>query len=104
MHYIYPARFNWNLYKVHVLHILSQTCCNLVVNTIVKGEKEGDLTQSYDKTPYTNRKFKNQRTTHKSHQNFDYTTIADDLGRSVGVATVIKLVWLNRFTGTQPSH
>ena len=27
-------------------------------------EKEGDLTQSYDKTPYTNRKFENQRTTH----------------------------------------
>ena len=31
-------------------------------------EKEGDLTQSYDKTPYTNRKFENQRTTHKRHQ------------------------------------
>ena len=30
--------------------------------------KEGDLTQSYDKTPYTNRKFENQRTTHKRHQ------------------------------------
>ena len=42
-------------------------------------EKEGDLTQSYDKTPYTNRKFENQRTTHKRHQNFDYTTIADRL-------------------------
>ena len=27
-----------------------------------------------------------------------------DLGRSVGVTTVIQLVWLNRFTGTQPSH
>ena len=34
-------------------------------------EKEGDLTQSYDKTPYTNRKFENQRTTHKRRQNFD---------------------------------
>ena len=31
-------------------------------------EKEGDLTQSYDKTPYTNRRFENQRTTHKRHQ------------------------------------
>ena len=27
-----------------------------------------------------------------------------DLGRSVGVTTVIQLVWLNRFTGTQPTH
>ena len=31
-------------------------------------EKEGDLTQSYDKIPYTNRKLENQRTTHKRHQ------------------------------------
>ena len=27
-----------------------------------------------------------------------------DFGRSVGVTTDIKLVWLNQFTGTQPSH
>ena len=27
-----------------------------------------------------------------------------DLGRSVGVTTVIQRMWLNRFTGTQPSH
>ena len=26
------------------------------------------------------------------------------LGRSVGVTTVTKLVWLNQFTGSQPSH
>ena len=31
-------------------------------------EKEGDLTQSYDKTAYTNRKFENTRTTHKRNQ------------------------------------
>ena len=50
-------------------------------------EKEGDLTQSYDKTPYTNRKFENQRTTHtNATKNFDYITIAD-LGRSVGVTS-----------------
>ena len=49
-------------------------CINL------QGEKEGDLTQSYDKTPYTNRKFENQRTTHtNATKNFDYTTIADRL-------------------------
>ena len=44
----------------------------------IRIEKE-DLTQSYDKSPYTNRKFENQRTTDKRHQNFDYTTIADRL-------------------------
>ena len=46
---------------------------------IEKREKEGDLTQSYDKTPYTNRKLENQRTTHNATKNFDYTTIADRL-------------------------
>ena len=36
--------------------------------TLTKREKEGDLTQSYDKIPYTDRKFENQRTIHKCHQ------------------------------------
>ena len=27
-----------------------------------------------------------------------------DLGRSAGVTIAIQLVWLNRFTGSQPSH
>ena len=27
-----------------------------------------------------------------------------DLGRSVGVTIATQLVWLNRFTGFQPSH
>ena len=51
-----------------------------VYDHTLRGEKEGDLTQSYDKTPYTNRKFENQRTTHtNATKNFDYTTIADRL-------------------------
>ena len=44
---------------------------DMINNWIVElREKEGDLTQSYDKTPYTNRKFENKRTTHKRHQKF----------------------------------
>ena len=35
--------------------------------TNVDREKEGDLTQSYDKNPYTNRKFENQKPTQKRH-------------------------------------
>ena len=46
--------------------------------------------------------------TNGQHKNATKTSITQrlrtDLGRSVGVTTVIKLVWLNRFTGTQPSH
>ena len=39
---------------------------------------EGYLTQSYDKSPHTNRKFENQCTTRKRHQNVDY--IYNDCG------------------------
>ena len=38
----------------------------------VQREKERDLTQSYDKSPYTYRKIHKNAT-----KNFDYTTIAD---------------------------
>ena len=57
-------------------------CSIVIMFTISKmnsREKEGDLTQSYDGSPYTNRKFNNQLTTQKRHKNFDYTTIADRL-------------------------
>ena len=44
-----------------------------------KREKEGDLTQSYEKTPIPteNSKTKGQHT--NATKNFDYTTIADRL-------------------------
>ena len=50
--------------------------------------------------PTDNSKTKGQ---HKNAtKTFDYTTILrTDLGQSVGVTTVIQLVCLNRFTGTQ---
>ena len=51
-------------------------------------EKEGDLTQSYDKNPYTNRKFENQRTTHTTPPKTSITQqLRTDLGRSVGVTS-----------------
>ena len=54
--------------------------------------------------PYTNRKFKNELTTQKRHQNFDYTTIVDWLGivswsNNSHPTVVVKPVY-----GTQPSH
>ena len=45
-----------------------------------KREKEIDLTQSYDKSPYTDRKIPKATWQHKNAtKNFDYTTIADRL-------------------------
>ena len=40
-------------------------------------EKERDLTQFYNESPYTNRKINNQLTTEKRFKNFNYTTISD---------------------------
>ena len=60
-------------------------------------EKEGDLTQSYDKTPIPteNSKTKGQHT--NATKNFDFTTIADRL-RTISCKfleqQVIQLVWL----------
>ena len=39
----------------------------------------------------------------KRHQTSITHRLWTDLGRLVGVTIVIKLVWLNRFTGSQPS-
>ena len=48
-------------------------------STIVR-EKWRDLTQSYDKRPYTHRKMKKATRQHKNAtKKFDYTTIADRL-------------------------
>ena len=63
------------------------------------------MTQSYDKRPYTHRKIQKATRQHENaSKTFDYTTIADDLGRSVRVAIATQLVWLNRFRGCQPSQ
>ena len=40
----------------------------------------------------------------KTPQKPSTARLQTDLGRSVRVTAVIQLVWLNRFTGTQPSH
>ena len=50
-----------------------------------KAKKQRDNTQAPPKTLITQR-------------------LRTDLGRSVGVTTATQLVWLNRFTGSQPSN
>ena len=68
-------------------------------------EKGRDLTQSYDKNPYTHRTIQNTTRQHKTlPKNLITHLLRADLGRSIGETAVIELVWLNRFTsGLQPS-
>ena len=69
-------------------------------------EKGRDLTQSYDKSPCTDRKIKKaQRDNTKTPPKTSITQrLRTDLRRSVGVTIATQLVLLNRFTGSQPSH
>ena len=64
-------------------------------------QKGGDLTQSNDKSPYTNRKSqKGKVTTQTTPQKSSIKQqLQTDLGRSVGVTTATQLVWFTGFTG-----
>ena len=62
---------------------------------MLKKTKWGDLTQSYDKSPYTNRNVKRAKWQHKQrHKNSSKQRLQTDLGRSIGVTTASQLVWL----------
>ena len=63
----------------------------------ILGEQGKDLTQSHDKSHYTPENSRKQSDNTKRHKNLD-CIMWTDIGRSVGVATTINLVFLNRFT------
>ena len=65
-------------------------------------EKGRDLTQSYDKSPYTSRNVKREKWQHKQRQKSSITQrLRTELGRSVVVTTATQLVWL---TGVRAQH
>ena len=71
----------------------------------VKREKGRDLTQSYDKSPFSTEKSKEQRDNIKNvTKTWIKQRLRTDLIRSVGVTAVAPLMWFNRFTSAQPSH
>ena len=68
-------------------------------------EKGWDLTQSYDKSPYTHRKPKKKSDNTQTSPKTSITQrLRTDLGRSAGATTATQLVLLNQLTGSQPSH
>ena len=63
-----------------------------------------DLTQSYDKSPYTSRNVKRANdNTNNVTKNSITQRFRTDLGRSVGVTTASQLVWLTNVRA-QPSQ
>ena len=82
--------------SVHASHI---------VNMIETKEEARDMTQFYAKNPYNHRKIQKITWQHKHATKTSITQrLRTDLGHSVRVTTATQLVWLNRLTGTQPSH
>ena len=59
-------------------------------------ENEGDLTQTYDKNPLYQQKIRKLMDMTKTPPKRQ--RLRTDLGRSVGVTTVIQLLWFNWFT------
>ena len=59
-----------------------------MTHAIRQKEKEPDLTQSYDESPYINGKFNNQLTTRNTTKKFNYTAIEDRL-RTVSLSNHI---------------
>ena len=89
----------WSIEGVTVYgHVLE---CHV---TFGRGREKGrDLTQSYDKSPYTHRKIK-RNNTKKITKTSITERLRTDIGRSVGVTAVTQVMWLNRFTSGKPSH
>ena len=72
---------------------------------LIVSEIGRDLSQSYNKKPYTHRKIQKATSQHKNATKPSITQrFRNDFGRSVGVSTAIQLMWLNRFTEFKPSH
>ena len=63
---------------------------------LVLREKGRDLTQSYDKSPYTNRNVQRGKVTTQTtpQKSSIKQRLRTDLGRSVGVTKATQLVWL----------
>ena len=59
------------------------------------------MTKAPTLTEQSKKQLENTKTTQKTSITQRLRT---DLGRSVGVTIATQLVWLNRFTGSQPSH
>ena len=83
----------------------TKTCsvsCTMFKNIQYLHEKGRDLTQSFDKSPYTDRKIQKATWQHKNATKTSITQrLQTDLGRPVWVTKDTQLVWLNRFTESQ---
>ena len=69
----------------------------------IRRKRKKYVTRTFGKNPYTHRKIR-KATWQTPPKTLITQRLQTDLGRSVGVTKATQLVWLNRFTGSQPSH
>ena len=90
--------------ELHVISLKSIEVFVLQQLWLGKRQKGGDLTQSYDKSPYTHGNVKRAVTTQTTPQKSSIKQrLRTDLGRSVGVTTVTQLVWLTGLRAHLPT-
>ena len=106
--YEYENYVQNHVYKIYSLYIHSKIKLCLITGKLeqwIGQEKKRDVTQSHDKSPYPNRKLKKKSVNIKTPQTTSITQrLRTNVGRSVGEARAIQLVWLKPITGSQPSH
>ena len=90
----------WQQYASRIVLLIPDVPL-VIRNHIYLREKGRDLTQSYDKSQYTNRNVIRAKWQHKQrHKKSSITQrLRTDFGRSVGVTTATQMVWLTWFTG-----
>ena len=99
---------NWTL-ALHSIHDVLFRYVNKDPKSVLYCEhevkKEEIWLSPMTKAPTPTEKSKKQRDNTKSPPKTSITQrLRTDLGRSVGVTIATQLVWLNRFTGSKPSH
>ena len=89
----------WHWHVSCMINMKQTANCTFPNRKDMLRQKGGDLTQSYDKSPYTNRNVKGQSDNTTPQKSSIKQQLRTDLGRSVGVTTATRLVWFTRFTG-----
>ena len=101
--YFFSKQTAWAKYCLKQIHRFNEIWFVIDVARLW-GEKR-DLTQPYEESPTPTEKFKKQCDRTKTPPKISITKrLRTDLGRSVLVTIATQLVWLNRLTGSQPSH
>ena len=100
-----PRNFTQKSTVEKCLYACKSWCKRILRSQCIARQKGGDLTQSYDKSPYTNRNVKRASdNTNNATKSSIKQRLRTDLGRSVGVTKATQLVWLTGLLAHLPTN